>query len=220
MIDRRDNAVRASYDVVAEEYARRIFGELADKPLDRQLLDRFAGRANALGPVCDLGCGPGHVARYLRERGTDIIGIDLSDEMASLARQLNPAIEFRQGDMRSLCAEDRTWGSIIAFYSLIHIPRDEVANVLTEIRRVLRPGGLLLLALHIGDDSLHLDEWWGREASIDFHFFRPEEMTNLLRSAGFWVEEIIERDPYPDVEHPSRRVYIFAQKPNEEAESS
>ena len=83
---------------------------------------------------------------------------------------------------------------------------------LTE-KRALRPGGLLLLAFHVGDETLHLDEWWGQRVTLDFHFFRPEEMADSLRTVGFEIEEIIEREPYPDVEHQSRRCYIFARNP-------
>jgi SAM-dependent methyltransferase len=216
MTDGESRDVQSSYDLVADEYARRIFDELEHKPLDRQLLDRFAARVQAIGPSCDVGCGPGHLARYLHERGTQVIGVDLSPEMVSHARRLNPGIEFKQGDMRSLDVEDGAWGGIVAFYSLIHIPRPEVTEVLREFKRVLRPGGMLLLAFHIGDDVLHLDEWWGQQVSVDFIFFRPDEMISFLRSAGFQVGEVIERDPYPDVEHPSRRAYIFAEKPRGE----
>ena len=141
-----------------------------------------------------------------------VTGVDLSPAMVRHARQLNPGIEFRQGDMRSLDIEDAAWGGIAAFYSIIHIPRSEVVNVLREMKRVLRPGGILLLAFHIGDDVLHLDEWWGQNVSVDFIFFRPEEMAVFLTSAGFLVVEIVEREPYPNVEHPSRRAYIFAEK--------
>jgi ubiquinone/menaquinone biosynthesis C-methylase UbiE len=141
------------------------------------------------------------------------MGVDLSPVMAEAARRLNPGIEFAQADMRSLEFEDEVLGGIAAFYSIIHIPRPEVVATLTEMKRVLRPGGLLLLAFHIGDDVLHLDEWWGQRVSVDFIFFRPEEMTGFLREAGFQVVEIVEREPYPGVEHPSRRAYIFAEKP-------
>jgi hypothetical protein len=55
------------YDRVAEEYVKRIFEELAHKPLDRALLDRFAEQMRGLGPACDVGCGPGQVARYLHD---------------------------------------------------------------------------------------------------------------------------------------------------------
>ena len=213
MTDLAFNDVQDSYDRVAAEYARRIFGELEQKPLDRQLLDRFAERVQGLGPVCDLGCGPAHVARYLHERGVRVTGMDLSALMVEQARRLNPSMDFRQGNLLSLDIEDGAWGGIVAFYSIIHVPRTEIADALAEMRRVLRPGGLLLLAFHVGDETVHLDEWWGQRVSLDFQFLRPEEMADFLRSAGFEVEEIVEREPYPDVEHPSRRAYILAAKP-------
>ena len=68
---------QSSYDRIAEEYTSRIAGELEHKPLDRMLLDEFAARLKGAGRVCELGCGPGHVARYLHDRGVNIFGIDL-----------------------------------------------------------------------------------------------------------------------------------------------
>src|SRR6476660_6547825 len=86
------HALRASYDAVAEEYVRRIGRELEGKPFDRTLLDRFADRLAGPGPVWDLGCGPGHVTRYLRARGVTIAGLDLSPALVASARRLDPAI--------------------------------------------------------------------------------------------------------------------------------
>jgi SAM-dependent methyltransferase len=148
-----------------------------------------------------------------------VIGVDLSPEMVRCAQRLNPGIEFRQGDMRSLDVEDGSLGGITAFYSIIHIPRSEVIVVLSEMYRVLRPGGELLVAFHIGNEILHLDEWWGESVSVDFIFFRPDEMEGFLRAAGFLVGEMVEREPYPGVEHPSRRAYIFAEKPRGASET-
>ena len=213
MDDRKTNDVAGSYDLVADEYVARIYDELRHKPLDRQLLDRFADGVREVGLACDMGCGPGQVARYLHERGAQVCGIDLSPEMVVRARRLNPGIDFEQGDMLALDTEDEAWAGIAAFYSIIHIPRDEVVRALRELRRVLRPGGLLLLTFHIGDEIKHLEEWWGHKVCVDFLFFRSDEMARYLKSAGFEIEEIIERDPYPDVEHQSRRTYIFARKP-------
>src|SRR6185295_6563231 len=103
MMDDRDTPnLRSSYDRVAKEYVERIFNELDDKPLDRSLLDRFAERVKDKGPACDLGCGPGHVARYLKDNDIEIFGVDLSDGMVQQARTMNPNIEFRQGDMMAL----------------------------------------------------------------------------------------------------------------------
>ena len=134
------STLRASYDRLADEYAAHIYDELRHKPLDRELLDRLAARASGLGPICDLGCGPGQVARYLRDQGAPAFGIDLSEGMLAQARRLNPDLEFRQGDMLALSDLDASWGGAAVFYSLIHIPRDRVPAALAELHRVLRPG--------------------------------------------------------------------------------
>lgn len=133
--------------------------------------------------------------------------------MIKRARDLNPGIEFAQGDMLNLDAKDASWAGIVAFYSIIHIPRPDVVRALRELRRTLQPGGLLFLAFHIGDEVFHRDEWWGHAVDLDFNFFRSAEMIRYLEAAGFEIEEAIERDPYPDVEHPSRRAYLFARAP-------
>src|SRR5262249_8229797 len=162
----RDN-VRASYDRLAAEYVRRIYDELKHKPLDRELLERFAERVRGLGPACDLGCGPGQVARYLHERGVEVVGVDLSPGMVEQARRLNPGIDFRQGDLTALDVADGAWDGIAAFYSIIHVPRAKVTAALRGLRRVLRPGGVLLLAFHIGDEELRVDELWGERVAVD-----------------------------------------------------
>jgi len=217
MDDQKLTNCQASYDAVADEYVRRIFDELRHKPLDRELLDQFAERVRDAGTACDMGCGPGQVARYLHERGVEVCGVDLSPAMVERARRLTPGVDFQKGDMLSLDVADGTWAGIAAFYSLIHIPREEVPRALRELRRVLQPGGVLLVAFHIGDETIHLDEWWGQKVCVDFHFFRTEQMSGWLRAAGFEVEEIIEREPYPEVEHQSRRAYVFARRAEERA---
>jgi SAM-dependent methyltransferase len=213
----RRKEYQTSFDLIADEYVRRIFDELQHKPLDRQLLDRFAASVREVGPACDMGCGPGHVARYLHERGVQVCGIDLSPAMVERARGLTPGVEFRQGDMMALDAPDAAWAGIVAFYSIIHISRGDMPRALEELRRVLRPGGMLLLAFHLGDDTIHLDEWWGQRVSVDFFFFRSDEVAGYLRAAGFEIEEIIEREPYPEVKHQSRRSYIVAKRPKTDA---
>jgi SAM-dependent methyltransferase len=208
------NTTQASYDQVADDYVRRIYDELQHKPFDRQLLDRFAASVHGIGPACDMGCGPGHVAGYLHDRGIHVCGIDLSPGMVERARRLNGGIDFQTGDMMGLTTPDKTWAGIVAFYSLIHIPRDDMVRTLCELHRTLQPGGLLLIAFHIGDETIHLDDWWGHKVCVDFHHFRSDEMTGYHTSAGFEIEDVLEREPYPEVEHPSRRSYIFARRPS------
>jgi SAM-dependent methyltransferase len=213
MDQRQLDSLQVTYDRVAAEYAQRIFDELRYKPLDRQLLDRLAAAVSPDGVICDLGCGPGQIARYLRDRGARVVGVDLSPQMIAEARRLNPDIEFQPGNLLALDVADETWAGIAAFYSLIHVPRAEVVTALIELKRVLQPGGLLLIAVHLGTEVLHLDEWWGQPVSADFVYFQAPEIQAYAQAAGFQIEDLIERPPYPDVEHPSHRAYLLARKP-------
>jgi SAM-dependent methyltransferase len=213
MIEQKTSDIQSSYDRVADEYVGHVYDELRHKPLDRELLDRFADRVRGAGLVCDLGCGPGQVARYLRDRGVAMCGVDLSPGMVERARELNPGVEFRQGDMKALDVPAELWAGIAAFYAIVNLPPAEVAQALREMRRVLRPGGLLLLSFHIGEEISHVEDLWGCAVCLDFYFFRTTDVEGYLRTEGFEIEEIIEREPYaPDVEYQSRRAYIFARK--------
>lgn len=206
--------IQQSYDDVAAAYAEQFRSELEDKPFDRKMLDWLMEKTAGRGTLCDMGCGPGQIARYLHDHGATACGIDLSEEMVRVASAANPEIRFSQGNMLQLTAiPENSYAGIAAFYSIIHIPRPSVVNALTELLRVLKPNGVLLVTHHIGRDIVHRDEFLGRQVSLDFVFFETEEMKEYLTAAGFDLEEVIERDPYPEVEYPSRRAYIFARKP-------
>jgi len=206
-------AIQRNYDQIAAEYARHIFDELRHKPLDRELLDRFAAEIRGRGEMCDMGCGPGHVARYLRDAGLSVFGLDLSPGMLEQARKLNPDIPFRQGNMLCLDIPDGSLAGIAAFYATVNLPTESLPLAFRELARVLRPGGLLLLAFHAGDEIVHVDELWDQQVSMDFLFLQPPKIKLCLEAEGFVVEEIIEREPCPEVEYQSRRAYIFARKP-------
>jgi SAM-dependent methyltransferase len=208
------DGTRRAYDTVAATYAAKLHDELDAKPFDRQRLDDFATRLAGAGPVVDLGCGPGHVAAYLKARGVEAIGLDLSPGMIAEASARHPAIPFRQADMRALPFAKGELAGILAFYSIIHIPPDEVPAVLHELYRVLRPGGLLFLAFHLGNHTLHLDDWWEHAVDVDFFFFEREAMEAWLRAAGFALVDARDREPYPGVETPTRRGYILAAVPD------
>jgi len=207
------NKTRSSYDTVAPEYAERFKDEMDDKPFDRDCLDRLAREVGALGPICDLGCGPGQIARYLHRKGIPTLGVDLSPNMIAEAQRLNPEIHFHVGNMLSLPDEDNSWGGIAAFYCIIHIPREQVVDALREMKRVLKPNGILLIAFHIGEEIKHIDEWWEKPVNVDFAFYLPGDMEAWLKETGFDLVETLVRDPNPEVEVATRRAYIFARKP-------
>lgn len=146
-----------SYDQVASQYTETFFEELTRKPFDRHLLDAFAARVHAQGMVCDLGCGSGHVARYLKDRGVEVCGVDLSAAMVQSATHRNPDMLFHKGDMRALAFPPASFAGIVAFYSLIHLQRPEVPQVLQELSRVLHIRAPLLLAFHGGTGEVHTE---------------------------------------------------------------
>lgn len=203
------STVAADYDRVADEYARRLYAELSGKPFDRDLLEHFAQSVGA-GRVCDVGCGPGHVTRFLHERGCDAFGVDLSPRMVEVARTLNAGIEFRVGDLRRLPVDDGTLAGIVCFYSLIHLESDQLAPALARLRRSLRSSGRLLLGLHEGREAREPGEMWGIPVALRFTFFTYEDLKAALLEAGFTIEQITHRPPYPDVEVETDRLYATA----------
>jgi SAM-dependent methyltransferase len=201
--------LRRTYDAVANDYAAHIFDELKEKPFDRQLLDEVAARA-ADGIICDLGCGPGHVAHYLHERGATVVGIDSSQGMIGEARRAYPDVRFEIGDMRGLRYGDGAFAALVALYSLIHLDDTDLATALREIRRVLAPDGTLLASFHRGDETIHVDEFLGCGVDLDFRFFQPDQISQALADAGLETQRVVERRPYPEVEAQTHRFYVVA----------
>jgi ubiquinone/menaquinone biosynthesis C-methylase UbiE len=204
------NDTQTGYDRVAAKYAERLFRELDYKPFDRHFLMMLAELVKGRGVVCDIGCGPGQVARYLHNLGAEAMGADLSSNMIEQARRLNPGQRFEQADMRALPFKDGELAGITAFYSIIHIPRSDVTTVLKEFQRVLQPNGWLLLAFHLGNEVLHREEFFESPVSLVFTHFQLPEMRGYLVEAGFTPKIIIERANY-EQEYPSQRGYILAQ---------
>jgi SAM-dependent methyltransferase len=206
----RSSLVQSTYDALAAEYAAHLADELTGKPFDRELLERFATRMRGAGPVCELGCGPGHVARYLHDRGVDVSGIDLSGGMIEQARRLHPGMIFREGDMLALDLPDASLAAVVSFYAIVHLRPEALTPAFREMKRVLRPGGAAVIAFHIGDEVVRPGELWGIPVSLEWIFLKTADVVRSLGEAGLAVEEIVERDPYEGAEHPSRRAYVTA----------
>ncbi len=182
---------RKSYDAVATSYAEQVRSLLDETPDERAVLAHFADVVHTRGggPVADVGCGPGRITAHLCELGVDAFGIDLSPGMIEVARRDHPGLRFEVGSMTDLDLADASVAGLVAWYSLIHVPDDEIGTVFTHFQRVLRPGGPLLLSFHIGDESrLKTQGYGGHPMRVLVHRRQPGQVTAWLNDAGFTVE--------------------------------
>lgn len=186
-----------AYDAVAPE-----FDEHWKDPSPRMietLLEfmAFAKRAaarsgdGAPGRVLDLGCGPGIYLKYFCEAGLDSTGVDTSAEMLKIARKKIEALPPRSSplcfDLRQQDAFDlRSFpdGSFDAIWHsalMVHLPRGHAQHVMTGLRRLLRPGGILYISAQAGGDAIL------RRDGRFFVYYSEDELEAFFRSSGFSI---------------------------------
>jgi cyclopropane fatty-acyl-phospholipid synthase-like methyltransferase len=200
------------YDTTAAKYAGAFFNELCHKPFDREILKRFADDNKLKGLMADIGCGPGQTTNYLSDLGiSEIIGIDFSEKMIEQAKKLNRKIQFETGDLLDLKKPGEYYGSVVAFYAIVHFNQDQLKQCFSGVYKTLRKTGQFLLSFHIGKEVITVDEFMGEKVSADFYFHDPDKVRDLLKEAGFEIIETITRYPYP-AEYQSKRAYIIAEK--------
>jgi SAM-dependent methyltransferase len=204
---------RVFYDTIAEDYARHFATTLQDRPLDRALLAGFAELAQTInaGPIADLGCGPGHITAHLHQHGVDVFGVDLSSATVDLARRTHPGLSFRHGSMTDLEIADGALGGIVAWYSIIHLPPDQLPTVFAEFYRLLAGHGHLLLAFQVGDEILQIAQPFGHPVSLGFRRLAPDRIDELLRQTGFKVDARLVREPIG--EEKVAQGFLVAHKP-------
>ena len=163
--------------------------------------------------MVELGCGPGHIAGYLASHGAKVSGLDLSPAMVGQAHRLFPEIKFEVGDMLALPFDDASLAGVVSFYSIVHFDEVQTELAFGEMGRVVRPHGIAAIAFHVGSDVLHRDEWYGEAVNVDFRFHEPAVVRRQLEAAGFEIDSLEERDPYPPpVEFQTRRCYLVARR--------
>lgn len=180
------DAVGDSYRVRAGEYIELLGSIDHTSAEDRALIADWAAAVD--GPVLDVGCGPGHWTHLLHQAGADVVGIDpVADFVAHAARRY-PEVSYRIGRAEALGVDDGTISAVLAWYSLIHLPPDDLGAALTACARALVSGGSLLIGFFEGPVLVPFDH-----AVTTAWFWPIPELTRRLEDAGFTVTGIWSR---------------------------
>lgn len=177
--------MQAAYDETADEYAARYGG---DFPGLDDWRARFLARVKEGEPILEVGCGPGRDMAWLEAQGWPVVGVDLSVGMLARARTLARG-PLAQMDMRQLAFPAKCFGGVWCLASLLHLPKADASLALGEMRRVLTPGGALMLAIQEGEGEGWETSPYGRAVGRFFARYSQEEAEAMLVRAGFNVRE-------------------------------
>ncbi len=177
--------VERGYDRVAEHY---LATKDPEDPLTLAVLEDLARDVVPGAPVLDLGCGAGvPVTRWLVDRGFAVTGVDLSERQLELARRLVPGATFVRADMSGLDFGPETFGAVVAFHSIIHVPRAEHPALLADIHRWLEPGGSFLATMTVTDFEGEEGDWEGWGAAMRWSHYDQRTNVEMLRRCGFEI---------------------------------
>ncbi|WP_229713871.1 class I SAM-dependent methyltransferase [Streptomyces fuscichromogenes] len=186
---------------MADNYARTVVttgtGDIRRRPRLKASTDASAGTVRGLGPVPDVGCGPGTVTARPAGRGLAVSGADLSPRMAENARRLHPRRRFAAASATGLDPGEASLGGVLGRWSLFNLPRDVLPQVLAVSARALEPGGHVVTAAHVGDeDAVRTEACGGVPVRWTAHKRRPERLAGLTEQAGL--------DPVAELRLPRR----------------
>ncbi|KAA3664304.1 MAG: class I SAM-dependent methyltransferase [Chloroflexi bacterium] len=179
----KDKRTQETYTQIAESYLKNN----QDRSIVVPEIERFVSLVRPGGLVFDVGCGPGYDTAVFHTHNLHAIGMDYNWQMMHTGRsQQQLTYDFVQVDMRHLplrtCA-DGLWVSA----SLLHIPHNEVPATLREFHRVLRPDGILYLAVKLGEGELWTEKSHGHDLPRYFSLWQPEELDRMLETAVFTI---------------------------------
>lgn len=180
--------IRETYNRIAEDWHK-------DHTSDTWWIeetDRYLSFLPEGGSVLDVGCGSGVKSAYMLQRGFNVTGIDISENLIAIAKRESPQGDFRILSMTELDSMEKAFDGVFAQASLLHIPKNQAADVVKQMARRVRPGGYLYIAvkgLREGnpDEEIKKEDDYGYEYERFFSYYRPEELAKYIEGAGLSV---------------------------------
>lgn len=175
-------AIQATYAALLEDYHA-----FALKETTKPWWDAFVEELREGNRILDLGCGTGVAAKYFTERGMRVLGVDASPAMVSMAETQAPHASFVCASMENADFPPQSFDGMCAFFSLLHLPKEEVAKLLQKSRHWITSGGTIAVAVVEGTGEGLCNNFMGKGKAAYISYFQKEEMCHLLRNAGFDV---------------------------------
>ncbi len=193
-----------SYDEVAEEYCEKTL-ECGNREFQEKMLKKTLDMLPDAPRMVDLGCGDGRDTAFLKKKGADVVGIDLSAEMVDLARRKHREDAFFQEDMRDTIFPDDTFHGAWASASIINLPKPELSKVESEVYRILEPNGLFAFSFKVGES-----EGFEEDSVIEgypryFSYYTLEELDDRLS-----LFDILDTENCPENIFGSEFMYCWA----------
>lgn len=187
---------REAYDEVADTYANHFTATEPELHVELAMVDHFVGLLRPSREVLDAGCGAGRLLPYLAKRGCAVRGVDLSPGMVRRAALDHPEYPVRVGSLTDLPFGDAAFDGVFCWYSTIHSPDTDLPVIFSEVKRVLRPSGLVLVGFQIGDEARDVGDGYrarGHDVTLMRYGRSPQLMRDALTTAGFLVIAALER---------------------------
>lgn len=173
--------VRKGYNKIAKTYHNQ-----RDKYKNSILFNKFSKLVPKDARVLDLGCGAGvPVTRFLSKRYT-VTGIDFSTSMLKLAKKYVPKAHFRKIDITNMKFKPNSFDAAVSFYAIIHIPREKHVSIYKNLRKILKPGSILLIN-PTGSGNLKNDKAEYLGTQMFWSHYGPKKTLQIIKKSGFEI---------------------------------
>ncbi len=164
---------RLTYDIAAERMAEK-FRAMGPRTADIEKIFSFVRKENA--SILEIGCGDGRDASEFVKRTSQYVGIDYSEGMLRLAREYVPGADFRLANVSEF-EFPNDLDAIVAFASLLHLPPENIRNIVRKGYEALNAGGVFCISLKAGNGSETKTDEFGTRT---YYYYEPEDILSFI----------------------------------------